>query len=100
MLVASKSSKTLAQAFRKVPTVGFAGSEVPLFESFLARLRELGWKPGEDVHVIHGRGAASLDVIDRLLDQQVDVLVAPSPVRLRYAAQRQTRRFRALHELE
>jgi hypothetical protein len=65
-LGAANGSEAWAQAARKVPKVGFAGSEVPLFEAFLAGLRELGWRPGDDVHVIHGGAASSFDVIDRL----------------------------------
>ncbi len=83
----SAGGAALAQTSR-LRRVGVATTEPYLHERVMDGLRELGWTPGRDVVVEHGGRTASLEAIDRLLEQQPDVLVVGGALRLAHAAQR------------
>lgn len=86
-----------AQQSTKIPQIGFissAGSPTvpsPQFEAFRLGFRELGYIEGKDIVFLHLYAEGKLDQMPRLvndlLQQKVDVLVAPNNVAIRAAQQ-------------
>jgi putative ABC transport system substrate-binding protein len=79
----------------KVPRVGYIsatgspGSPSPLFEAFRQGLRDLGYVEGKNILIEHPYAAGELDkmpaLVNQLVQQKVDVLVATNNVAIRAA---------------
>ena len=77
-----------AQTQTRLRKVGVVATEPHLYEAVADGMRELGWNPGRDLEVVRVGLTGSLEEIDRVLEQQPDVLVLGGAVRLAYAADR------------
>ena len=80
-----------AQQAKKVPRIGYAsgGPGVDTFEAFRQGLRELGYIEGQNVFIEHRDAEGRLDrmpaLVDELVQQKVDVIVATNNVVIRSA---------------
>ena len=85
------------QTAKSLPRIGFiasTGTQSPGFNAFRQELHDLGYVDGKDVDIVHRYAEGRLDripaLVNELVQQKVDVIVAPNNVAIR-AAQRATK---------
>jgi putative ABC transport system substrate-binding protein len=89
-ILASFSLAEAQQAGKNIPRIGFIfstgapGSPSPWFDAFQGGLRDLGYEEGKNVLIEHRYAEGRLDrmpaLVNELVQQKVDVIVAPNNV--------------------
>src|SRR5919106_6591006 len=95
LVLASFCLAEAQQTAKTMPLVGFVSSTgtsespSPLFEAFRLGFRDLGYLDGKNIVIVHRYGEGRLDrmpaLVNDLVQQRVDVIVAPNNVAIRAA---------------
>src|SRR3989338_809460 len=96
-LLASVYLAEAQQTAKSLPRIGFiasTGTQSPGFNAFRQGLHDLGYVDGKDVDIVHRYAEGRLDripaLVNELVQQKVDVIVAPNNVAIRAAKQATT----------
>lgn len=97
LIVASSYLAEAQQTAKTLPRIGViasTGTHSPGFDSFRLGLRDLGYVDGENIVIVHRYAKGRLDripsLVNELVQQKVDVIVAPNNVAIRAAKEATT----------